>query len=210
MSDTPDIELTPTTNGTFTKKPMGRPKIELTSKIINTICNYLKLGCYLETSVTMSGVSKETFYKWIRKGHKQKSGIYKDLLDSVERASEESGVRDLQQIDRAIMGQQAVYMRHEPGTKIPLRDDRGKPQFYPEGHPSAYEPIMIDASGQIMMDERGKPIVLTSSIAPSWQAAVWRLSKRKPQQWGDQLPEYEEGDKVDEMESHNIEIEFVE
>ena len=185
----------------------GRPDA-LTPETQEKIVNYIRLGLYVESAVVLSNISKVTFYAWVKKAHKQKTGKFRDFLNAVEKAFEEATLRDMKVIDDSIMGTKTIYERHPEGTKLPLRDERGRPVLYGEKHPEWGEPIMIDVSGQVVMDEKGKPVVLQQGIPPNWSASMWRLSKRKPKEWGSHIPvEKEEDESI--PEDHNIKIEFV-
>jgi hypothetical protein len=50
-----------TTNG------RGRPT-DLTPEVQKTICEAIEDGCYVETAVSLAGISRPTFYVWLKKG----------------------------------------------------------------------------------------------------------------------------------------------
>lgn len=135
----------------FKKINKQRAEAKLTPEFIEKVTNYLRLGCYIETAVVMAGTSKQTFYTWIKKGHQEEKGIYRDLLDAVERGQEECTARDLLVIDKCANGQEAEF----------LRDD----------------------DGEIVRNQRGFPILKRPHMEPDWNAAAWRLERRKPGQW---------------------------
>ncbi len=105
-------------------KPNGRPP-KLNDELIEKICNVLRIGAYVETAVVVNGVSKQLFYTWCKLAHKKPGSIYKRFLDAVEKAMEESTIRDLLVIDAAAQG--------EPGEF--LRDDDGKIVYTARGNP---------------------------------------------------------------------------
>lgn len=78
----------------------GRPTA-LTPELQNKICNALRLGCYIETAVTANGVSKQAFYNWLKRGNRQKKGIYREFVDAVQKAMADAEIRDLLKIDKA-------------------------------------------------------------------------------------------------------------
>ena len=125
-----------------------------TPEVIKDICNTLRLGAFIETAVVMAGVSKTTYYnwmKWSRPSDKPElkrhyKPIYAELRVAVERAMEEATVRDLQNIDSCAMGADVVYMRNQEGGLI--------------------------------YSENGRPIVLKPGTAPDWSASAWRLERR--------------------------------
>lgn len=179
----------------FRKVDKTKKEPKLNDDLIEKICKQLQLGNYIETAVVMAGVSKQSFYTWIKIANGVKpsksQAEYKrccKLLDAVERAQEEATTRDLLNIDKSAMGRMPTYDRYPPrsehnpdGTWIPARDDKGKIQI----NPKTNEPIMIEVSGQIICDYKGKPIVADAGAPPDWKASAWRLEKRRPKQWGD-------------------------
>ena len=76
------------------KSKGGRP-IKLTPEVQQTIVSYIRSGNYVETSAAAAGITKETFYSWLRSGANAKSGIFKEFSDAVKRAMAEAESRDL-------------------------------------------------------------------------------------------------------------------
>jgi len=98
------------------KKPIvrrikGQPNTEKFVKleIQNKIVQYILLGSYVETAATASGISKETFYEWLRRGAKAKrmkeipenEMQYVRFSDAVDHAVGQSEQRDLYRIEKA-------------------------------------------------------------------------------------------------------------
>jgi transposase len=69
-------------------------KTSLTEEVRERILKYLKLGAYVETAAAAAGISRDAFYKWMRRGAKGEQP-YKDFADEVDQAMAESEVRDL-------------------------------------------------------------------------------------------------------------------
>jgi transposase len=85
----------------------------------DSICGYIRIGAYIETAAIIAGISKETFYDWLKKGAKAKSrreSIHRtggefitddetqafiDFSDAVERATHESEMSDIVTIKKA-------------------------------------------------------------------------------------------------------------
>jgi len=63
----------------------GRPT-KLTPEIQKVIVDAISAGGFIETAVTLAGVSKDTFYQWLKRGNREKSGIYRDFTDSIKKA----------------------------------------------------------------------------------------------------------------------------
>lgn len=79
---------------------MARPT-KLTPQLQAKICDAIRVGCYIETAAAYCGISKDTFYNWLRKGARANSGIYKDFSDAVEKAIAEAEFRDVMIIANA-------------------------------------------------------------------------------------------------------------
>lgn len=169
----------------------------LDDEFITKVMNYLRLGAYIETAVIVAGASKDSFYRWM----KIANGKFKPkpdegppspelvelcikLRNSVDIAGEECTMRDLQVIDNAANGKATVYERYPKGFKD---HETGE-----------------DLSGQLVLDGKGKPIVVMDGLTPNWNAAAWRLQKRRSKEWGSSA-----GTEIKDKTQNNIEIEFV-
>ncbi len=174
------------------RKGAGRPPEYPTKEFIDSMMNYLRLGAYLETAVIMAGVPKSTAYDWAKRGHKdRKEGTvseYTKFLDAVERGVEEATVRDLSVIDKCANGAPMKFLTYPKGT---IHPDTGE-----------------DLSGQIVW-KNGKPVI-ESGFDPNWNAAAWRLERRKPKGWGkvEYQPEVDPSQSREE-DANSIKIEFV-
>ncbi len=82
---------------------MGAPS-KLCPEVIEKICRNLRAGAYIETAALYAGISKKTFYAWLKKGSKAKKGLELDLCNAVEEAQAAAEMRDLINIDNAAMG----------------------------------------------------------------------------------------------------------
>ena len=51
------------------KQPRGRPT-SLTPEVQEVICASIERGCFVETAVLVAGITKPTFYDWLRRGAK--------------------------------------------------------------------------------------------------------------------------------------------
>lgn len=189
-----DIELERTPNGkSFEKvKNKGGAPVKLNRKLVEKICNYLRMGVYLTDAFVMCDIDRGTARLWLKKGHKSPRSLFGELLRAVDKAMVEATVRDLQVIDKAANGCDTEFLKHPPGS----RDEHGR-----------------DISGQLVFEETrytSKPVIVRQGLTPSWQAAAYRLAKRKPDQWGS-LPQDDEHDLGATNEDANtFKIEFVE
>ncbi len=94
------------------KRPTGAPT-KLTEAIIDEIFTVLLRGSYVETAAAHCGISKTTYYAWVRKGAAERKHILEggkarksfalnlSLLNAVERAMAEAELGDLRVISQA-------------------------------------------------------------------------------------------------------------
>lgn len=74
----------------------------LTDELIETIAQAIRVGAYVETAVALAGVSKDSFYRWLRQAESDESNdMTIKLSDAVKKALAESEKRDLDVIDKA-------------------------------------------------------------------------------------------------------------
>ena len=88
------------TSTTKPKRPNGRPP-EINDAVVHKIVTAIRAGNYMETAATFAGIAKPTLYYWLKKGNKEKSGVYRDFLNSVNKALAEAEMRDVLNIDKA-------------------------------------------------------------------------------------------------------------
>ncbi|AFX99943.1 hypothetical protein [Bdellovibrio bacteriovorus] len=75
---------------------------KLTDQLIETIAQAIRVGSYVETAVALAGVSKDSFYRWLRQAESDDSTLLTvKLSDAVKKALAESEKRDLDVIDKA-------------------------------------------------------------------------------------------------------------
>jgi hypothetical protein len=82
------------------KKAIGRPT-KICPEIIEKIQSAILAGSYVETAAAFAGISKDTFYIWLKKGAAANSGIYYEFSDAIKRAMAEAELRDVMVINRA-------------------------------------------------------------------------------------------------------------
>src|SRR5579862_1944907 len=78
----------------------GRPD-KLTPEVARQITNAIGAGNYIDTGAAFGGISKVTFYAWLRRGRREKTGKYRQLVRDVEKAAAQAEVRDVSVIARA-------------------------------------------------------------------------------------------------------------
>ena len=78
---------------------MGKAKI--TPEIIELIKGYLEEGNYDLIAAQAAGITRQTFYNWIRRGKMDKEGIYFDFYTMVEKSKSEGEVNLIATIKKA-------------------------------------------------------------------------------------------------------------
>lgn len=78
----------------------GRPN-KLTPEIQAKICDAIRAGAYVETAAALAGISKDTFYRWLKKGARAKSGKFKAFNEAVHKAMAEAEFQDIMIIANA-------------------------------------------------------------------------------------------------------------
>jgi hypothetical protein len=74
----------------------------LTDELIETIAQAIRVGSYVETAVALAGISKDSFYRWLRQAESDDANeMTVKLSDAVKKALAESEKRDLDVIDKA-------------------------------------------------------------------------------------------------------------
>jgi hypothetical protein len=82
------------------KRDKGRPEI-INQELIDTICNAIRMGVFVETAACFAGISKETWHAWLKKGAKEPDSIYKHFSDSILKASADAIMRKVNYVDKA-------------------------------------------------------------------------------------------------------------
>lgn len=100
-------------------KKRGRPKnkggrpIELTTPLADEICNFIRLGSWMETAAQACGIHRETLREWLKRGNKwlkakrrgrkvpEVENGFIDFVQKARKAAAESELIDLERIDKA-------------------------------------------------------------------------------------------------------------
>lgn len=82
------------------KKKRGRPT-KFTPEIVATILDAVKAGNYIETASALAGISKDTFFAWLKKGARAPHGEYRDFSDAIKKAMAYSEALDVMRIGKA-------------------------------------------------------------------------------------------------------------
>jgi transposase len=78
----------------------GRPH-KITDEIIEAVVSAIRAGAYIETAAAFAGISKDTFYRWLKAGARGEGKKLVQFSDAVKRATAESELRDLAVVNRA-------------------------------------------------------------------------------------------------------------
>lgn len=64
---------------------MGRPS-KIDPEVTKTVSNLLRAGAMIDAACSSAGISRDTFYEWLKRGRTDKSGPYKDFADTIKKA----------------------------------------------------------------------------------------------------------------------------
>ncbi len=94
------------------KKPVGRPE-KYDDGLGERICDFVRMGSYLETAAAAVGIDRTTLYAWLKHGNvfieaedagkprNMKHAKYKRFVENITKAAAEAELMDLQRIDAA-------------------------------------------------------------------------------------------------------------
>lgn len=92
---------------------------KLTRELIQEISDTIRRGGYVEMATALCGISKDTFYRWLREGKNAKGNtLTRELSYAVERAMAEAEINDLNKISDAADGQCAQFLMDSNGNYI--------------------------------------------------------------------------------------------
>lgn len=86
--------------GSGPKRRAGRPS-KLTPELQDRIVKLIEAGNYMDTAAACCDVSRETFFKWMRRGNRQKHGPYRRFVDAVKKAEGLAEARALVRVRKA-------------------------------------------------------------------------------------------------------------
>ena len=86
------------------RHPLGSTPA-LTEELIERLASTIRGGAYIETAAAFCGISKDTFYRWLRLAESEQSTeLLRKLSDAVKKGMAEAELRDLNVIDKAAQG----------------------------------------------------------------------------------------------------------
>jgi hypothetical protein len=75
---------------------------KLTKTLIEEVATSIRSGCYMETAAALSGISKQTLYRWFKEAQEESAPeLLIELSDAVKKAMAQAEARDLAVIDKA-------------------------------------------------------------------------------------------------------------
>jgi transposase len=83
------------------RHPLGSTPL-LTAGLIKVLTDAIRNGAYVETAAALCGISKQTFYRWLKQAEEDNApNLIQKLSDAVKKSMAESEMRDLAVIDQA-------------------------------------------------------------------------------------------------------------
>ena len=77
------------------------PAAKITEEITGCIVDALGAGHYREVACKLAGIDRKTLLNWLKRGQRERSGVYRDLYLAVERAEAKAEVFHLKNIETA-------------------------------------------------------------------------------------------------------------
>ena len=74
-------------------------KTKLTPESQKKLISYIKAGSYVETACNAVGISKVTFYDWLKRGKKEE--FYLNFLNAIKKAKAEAEIRNIAIVQKA-------------------------------------------------------------------------------------------------------------
>jgi hypothetical protein len=136
-------------------KKSGRPP-KLTPELIEKIADVVRAGNYIDTAAVFCGVSKASLHDWMKRGHEQKRGRYRDFLDAMEQAQATADVRD-----------------HANITKAGGRDWRASAEHLRLRHPNRYAKKTVDVGNA---DGKAFGVTVTDTVEASLLSVMRKLA----------------------------------
>lgn len=76
----------------MSRKRIGRPS-KLTPEVKKRLIDAVKAGNYFEAACRFAGISLSTFYRWIERGQRSRSGEFREFWEELTRAEAEAEAR---------------------------------------------------------------------------------------------------------------------
>lgn len=139
------------------KRGRGRPT-KLTPELIEKVASIVRVGNYLDTAARFCGIDKVSFYDWMKRGHTQKRGIYRDFLNALEEARAAADVRD-----------------HAIIAKASEKDWRASVEHMRLRNPSRYARTAVELGGK-----DGGPVEVSATVKTGLLEMFAKLAAEDP------------------------------
>ncbi len=77
------------------------PAAKITGEITGCIVDALGAGHYREVACKLAGIDRRTLLNWLKRGERERSGLYRDLYLAVDKAEAKAEVFHLKNIETA-------------------------------------------------------------------------------------------------------------
>jgi hypothetical protein len=180
----------------------------ITYPLIDKLCQALKLGVDPSTACHVNGLTKGGFDKWIKKGTDEIKRV--DGLRNRGRSQAKVKKRLKIYVVLVLRVRKVLAECEMVGVMGIKRAASGMPAEFAK-----------DRNGEIILDDRGKPIQLRQERAGNWFAWAWFLERRFPEHWSrtdirdvdeesPTAPTIEQGADLDELRSADKELKELE
>lgn len=119
----------------------------------------------METAAAFAGITKDTLYRWLKRGRREKRRLEKNTRSRMS-AAEAPYVIFAEGMTKAM-------------AEAELRDVSIIAQAARGGQRYVEEKVITDANGKVVSKQ-----TTTKGVPPQWQAAAWRLERKYPKKWG--------------------------
>ena len=77
------------------------PAAKITPEKIGALTEALGAGHYREIACKLAGIDRKTLLNWLKRGEREKTGLYRELYTAVEKAEADAEVYHLKNIETA-------------------------------------------------------------------------------------------------------------
>jgi hypothetical protein len=148
----------------------GRPPI-IAPSITENVVRALNAGNYMETAAAYAGISKDTLYRWLKRGEREKRRREDTPLPTTKKA---------RAIEQRIRDEEEPYLAFSDAIEKALADSEvrqvGIIAKAATGGTVLKSTTTAKADGSVVKVEEHAP--------PQWQAAAWQLERKHPDRWG--------------------------
>lgn len=177
----------------MTEKKAVDSRHKLNDRVQESICQSLRVGCYIETAAAMAGINVSTIHVWLRRGAAELRRRELYDLDLEARVIKDRELRKLRKLSahekklrRAkIESNKRIKKREQMYVDFHLAVERAMAQ----GEMHDLGIISNSARGghvierKVIKEKNGAETVIEKHAPPQWQAAAWKLERRNPKRW---------------------------